>query len=100
MACQLWEQFIRIVFILGSTYVVINVLHRSYIEAVYLSVMAAFVGAVASYIYLALYYRKQSANYAELAKKSKPFDLTSIKKIFTMIAYESIPFVIVGSELL
>ena len=94
---QLWEQFIRIVFILGSTYVVINVLHRSYIEAVYLSVMAAFVGAVASYIYLALYYRKQSANYAELAKKSKPFDLTSIKKIFTMIAYESIPFVIVGS---
>ncbi|MEE8825319.1 putative cell division protein YtgP [Lentilactobacillus sunkii] len=94
---QLWEQFIRIVFILASTYIVIYVLHRSYIEAVYLSVMAAFVGAVASYIYLALYYRKQTANYAELAKKSKPFDLTSIKKIFTMIAYESIPFVIVGS---
>lgn len=94
---QLWEQFVRIVFILVSTYLVIDVFHRSYIEAVYLSVMAAFVGALASYLYLGLYYRKQSAHYAEMAKKSAPFDLTSIKKIFTMIAYESIPFVIVGS---
>ncbi|WP_203629385.1 putative polysaccharide biosynthesis protein [Lentilactobacillus fungorum] len=94
---QLWEQFIRIVFILAATYVVINVLHRSYIEAVYLSVMAAFVGAVASYLYLGIYYKRKSADYAALAAKSKPFDLTSIRKIFLMIAYESIPFVIVGS---
>lgn len=94
---QLWEQFIRIVFILVSTYVVIYVLHRSYIEAVYLSVMAAFVGAVASYLYLGLYYKKQSANYAQMAAKSKPYDLSSIQSIFKMIAYESIPFVIVGS---
>ncbi|MBU9788342.1 polysaccharide biosynthesis protein [Lentilactobacillus sp. IMAU92037] len=94
---QLWEQFIRIVFILVSTYVVIYVLHRSYIEAVYLSVMAAFVGAVASYLYLGLYYKKQSANYVQMAAKSKPYDLSSIQSIFKMIAYESIPFVIVGS---
>lgn len=94
---QLWEQFIRVVFMLAATYVVIFIFHKSFIHAVYLSVMAALVGALASYLYLALYYKKQNADYIERAKQSKPYDLQGLGRTFKMIAYESIPFVVVGS---
>ncbi|GAF36162.1 polysaccharide biosynthesis protein [Lentilactobacillus farraginis] len=94
---QLWEQFIRIIFILVSTYVVIYIFHKTFIHAVYLSVMAALVGALASCFYLATYYKKQSADYAEKSQQSKPYDLEGIGRTFKMIAYESIPFVVVGS---
>ncbi len=94
---QLWEQFIRVIFILVSTYIVIEVLHKTYVHAVYLSVMAALIGAIASYLYLAAYYKKQSPDYAMMAEKSRPYDLESIGHTFKMIAYESVPFVIVGS---
>ncbi|MCV3741308.1 polysaccharide biosynthesis protein [Lentilactobacillus hilgardii] len=94
---QLWEQFIRIVFILAATYVVIFVFHKSFVHAVYLSVMAALVGALASCFYLAIYYKKQESDYTERAKQSKPYDLQGLGQTFKMIAYESVPFVVVGS---
>ncbi|MDH5106943.1 polysaccharide biosynthesis protein [Lentilactobacillus diolivorans] len=94
---QLWEQFIRVIFILVSTYIIINVFHKSFVIAVYYSVFGAVVGAIASYIYLGLYYKKQSSQYAAMAAKSLPDDLSGVKKTLLTIVYESIPFVIVGS---
>lgn len=46
---QLWEQFIRIIVILAGTYWIIERSQQSYVLAVFISVAAAFVGAVASY---------------------------------------------------
>nr|WP_040537901.1 polysaccharide biosynthesis protein [Lentilactobacillus parafarraginis] len=94
---QLWEQFVRVVFILAATYIVINVFHKTYVHAVYLSVMAALIGAVASYLYLGLYFQKQRPEYAEKSRNSKPYDLEGTKRIFKMIAIETVPFIIVGS---
>ncbi|EEI19970.1 hypothetical protein HMPREF0497_1232, partial [Lentilactobacillus buchneri ATCC 11577] len=47
-----------------------------------LSVMAALVGALASYLYLALYYKKQNADYIERAKQSKPYDLQGLGRTY------------------
>lgn len=94
---QLWEQFVRVIFILVTTYMTIFLFHKTFVHAVYLSVMAALVGALASYLYLAFYYRKQRNVYQQKAEKSLPYDLEGLGRTFKMIAYESIPFVVVGS---
>lgn len=94
---QLWEQFIRVIMILVSTYLIIEVFHISYVVAVYYSVLGAVVGAIASYIYLGLYYRKQRHEYRLAAQQSEPLAPESLKHILALIAYESVPFVIVGS---
>ncbi|GAA3606613.1 polysaccharide biosynthesis protein [Secundilactobacillus similis DSM 23365 = JCM 2765] len=94
---QLWEQFIRVIFILVMTYLVIEVWHVSYVVAVYYSVLGAVIGAVASYLYLALYYRKQRGAYRQAAQESEPLAPESLKHILMTIVYESVPFVIVGS---
>lgn len=94
---QLWEQLLRVVFILVSTYLLIYQLHISYVVAVYFSVFAAFVGALASYFYLIYHYQRQLPLYRLAQRKSLPVDLYGIKHTLFMIAYESIPFVIVGA---
>lgn len=94
---QLWEQTFRIIFILASTYLLIYQFHISYVVAVYYSVFAAFVGALASYIYLIHHYHKQIPLYRAEENKSQPLDLHGIKYTLFMIAYESVPFVIVGA---
>ncbi|PWG00340.1 polysaccharide biosynthesis protein [Levilactobacillus bambusae] len=94
---QLWEQLLRITFILAATYLIIDVYHLDFVLAVYYSVFGAFVGAVASYVYLWWYYRKQEPTYRLQAEQSQPFDLHGVGHSLLMIAYESIPFVFVGA---
>ncbi len=94
---QLWEQLLRIIFILGSTYVIIYILHLNFVIAVYSSILGAFIGAIASYLYLGNWFRKKMPEYSQRYRQSKPLDLTSIRKMFMMIIYESVPFVFVGS---
>jgi len=91
---QLWEQFIRIVTILLGTYLIIEVFGKSYRYAVFVSVFAAFVGALASYAYLL----NQLRGYR--APAGNPDDRMSTSELFQMIkvvVYESIPFILVGS---
>lgn len=94
---QLWEQFVRIIFILASTYYIIRVIGGSYIKAVNYSTFATFVGAIASSIYLIYYYMKKRPEYRELTAKSLPADNNDIKGIFIGIIREAIPFIYVGS---
>ncbi|WP_270333913.1 putative polysaccharide biosynthesis protein [Ligilactobacillus acidipiscis] len=94
---QLWEQIFRVVFILSSTYLLIYQFHASYVIAVYFSVFAAFIGALASYFYLLFHYQRQLPLYHAEQKKSLPLDLHGMKHTLFMIAYESMPFVIVGA---
>lgn len=94
---QLWEQTMRIVFIIGSTYFIIYMRSGSYITAVNYSTFATFVGAVASYIYLIHYGIKKLPEYRALYKKSLPVDKTDIKHIFLDIIKDALPFIYVGS---
>lgn len=94
---QLWEQFARILFILLATLLVIEVFHRNYVIAVYFSVFGACVGAIASYLYLFAYIRKQKGHYQKLFQSSAPRSLNNVGRSLLNLWYASIPFVLLGS---
>ena len=94
---QLWEQFARILFILLATLLVIEVFHHNYVIAVYFSVFGAFVGAIASYLYLFAYLRKQWGHYKQLLENSEERALNNVTRSLLNLWYASIPFVLLGS---
>ncbi|MBY7146198.1 polysaccharide biosynthesis protein [Levilactobacillus brevis] len=94
---QLWEQFIRIIVILAGTYWIIERSQQSYVLAVFVSVAAAFVGAVASYAYLLSHLWRQRHTYRQLAAASETSKQHAGRDLLKMVGVESIPFVIVGS---
>lgn len=94
---QLWEQFARILFILLATLLVIEVFHHNYVTAVYFSVFGACVGAIASYLYLFAYLRKQRGHYKRLLEKSEERTLNDVTRSLLNLWYASIPFVLLGS---
>lgn len=92
---QVIEQFMRVLFILISTYIVIYVLHLNFNIAVRTSIFAAFIGACSGLIYLCWYLIRHYHK-----KLSWNFDSTQMIKTFQLIKvtfYESIPFLLVGS---
>ena len=94
---QLWEQFARILFILLATLLVIEVFHHNYVIAVYFSVFGACVGAIASYLYLFAYLRKQWGHYKQLLESSEERALNNVTRSLLNLWYASIPFVLLGS---
>ncbi len=96
---QLWEQLIRVLFILGATYWIMLVQHGSYIKAVNYSTFATFIGALASYIYLIAYSRKRMRHYRELYHESVPVHDMHVFTIFKNIFKEALPFIFVGSAI-
>ncbi|KRM96653.1 polysaccharide biosynthesis protein [Liquorilactobacillus aquaticus DSM 21051] len=94
---QLWEQFVRVLFILGATFVVLEVFHKSYIAAVNFSTFATFVGTIASYIYLLNYARTKMPEYRLLYQESMPVEKQNILILFRNIVSEALPFVLIGS---
>ncbi|WP_311408513.1 putative polysaccharide biosynthesis protein [Liquorilactobacillus uvarum] len=94
---QLWEQFVRVLFILSATFVVLEVFHKSYIVAVNYSTFATFVGTIASYIYLLNYARTKLPEYRMLYHDSQPVEKQNILRLFQSIVSEALPFVLIGS---
>ena len=76
---------------------IIEVLHHDYVTAVYFSVFGACVGAIASYLYLFAYMRKQWGHYRELIENSEPRALNNVSRSLLNLWYASIPFVLLGS---
>lgn len=93
---QLWEQFIRVIVILVGTYVSLELLDYDYTAAVYISVFAAFVGAVASYLYLLRRLRGAAAP-ATVPGDQQASSTRDLLAMIRTIVYESIPFILVGS---
>lgn len=94
---QLWEQFMRVIFMLAATYVVIYLFKQSYVNAVYWSTFATFVGTLASYFYLFNYARKKLPDYRDLYAQSEPLEHTPIVALFKEIIHDALPFVFIGS---
>lgn len=94
---QLWEQLVRVIVILAGTYFIIEVLHKNYIQAVYISVAAAFFGAVFSYGYLLVRLIRHHRGEPAAPDLAEDTSVSQLSKTLLMISYESIPFVIVGS---
>lgn len=96
---QLWEQLMRVIFIIATTFVIMEVFHGSYLQAVNYSTFAAFVGAVFSMLYLIYHGFRKRTEYAELYRQSLPADNNHIPSIFKDIIHDAIPFVVIGSAI-
>lgn len=94
---QLIEQFVRILFILMFTYISYIQMHQSLIVAVSLSTFSAFLGAVASLVYLVYCYNHNSYLYSYKSITIDVEDRLNIKTMFTAMLKEAIPFILVGS---
>lgn len=96
---QLWEQLMRVIFIIATTFVIMEVFHGSYLKAVNYSTFAAFVGAVFSLLYLVYHGFKKRNEYREMYDASLPADNNHIPTIFKNIIHDAIPFVVIGSAI-
>ncbi|MGN7478015.1 putative polysaccharide biosynthesis protein [Solibacillus silvestris] len=93
---QLIEQLIRIVFLLGGAFIVVNVFDGSIITAINLSVFAAFIGAIGGLVTLFYFWKKLRPEIKAvqvIAPKQYQLPYTTMyKEIFKY----SIPVVFVG----
>lgn len=94
---QLFEQVVRILFVLAGAFVVMNVFKGSEKTAVSFAVFAAFLGAIASLVVLYWYWKKLKPEYNALLENSG--NLTSdvsLKNIYKEILVYTVPFALVG----
>lgn len=93
---QLIEQIVRIVVLLGGSFVVVILLKGEPETAVKFAVFAAFVGAIGGLVVLYYYWKKLSPEFNELRQSSVSSGELSYKAIYKEIIQYSIPFVFVG----
>ena len=93
---QVVEQIVRIVFLLGGVYVVLNMMHGSIITAISVATFAAFIGGIASLAVLGWYWVKRKPNLDKLLLKDKGTLNISLFSMYKEIILYSIPFVLVG----
>jgi O-antigen/teichoic acid export membrane protein len=90
---QVVEQIIRIIVILGGSYLVLRVYNGETSTAIGISVFAAFVGAVASMIVLWFFWMKKRPYFKELNAKSATVEKNSLAKIYKELVTYALPFV-------
>ncbi|TQR18009.1 putative polysaccharide biosynthesis protein [Psychrobacillus vulpis] len=94
---QLFEQIIRILFVLAGAFLVMNVFGGSEKTAVSFAVFAAFLGAVASLVVLYWYWQKLKPEFNDLLSTSgKRTSDVSLKDIYKEILVYTVPFALVG----
>lgn len=92
-ASQLIEQIIRILFILGGSYVALNILHLDLKSAVGVAVFGAFAGGISATLYISTKIRKHKK---ELDLDCDlPKDSITNKEILKKIVMYAVPFIII-----
>jgi len=93
---QVIEQIVRIIFLLGGIYVVLNILDGSVTTAISVATFAAFVGGLASLGALIWYWFKRKPHLDELLKEDRGQEEVSLRSMYKEIIAYSIPFIFVG----
>lgn len=93
---QVIEQIARIVFLLGGTFIVLNVLGKSMLLANEIAVFAAAIGAIAAILTLWYYWRKRKPYIDNMVQSDDSNTDVSYKSMYAEILKYSIPFVIVS----
>jgi len=94
---QIVEQLVRIVFLLASVYLIRQILGGSVVTAVSFSTFAAFVGAVASFIYL-IYRLKRTPTVLDRTPEESTNNINiSTNQLLIEIFRTSIPFVFIST---
>ncbi|WP_431804455.1 putative polysaccharide biosynthesis protein [Halobacillus andaensis] len=93
---QVIEQVVRILFLLVSVYVVLNVFEGTIPTAIGFSTFAAFIGGIASLIVLIVYWKKRKPYLdRQLDSQEYTYDLSRKDMFKELISYAG-PFVLVG----
>ena len=90
------EQIIRIAFLLGGAFIVINVLGGSIRSANEIAVFAAFVGGVGALATLFVFWRKRKPHIQKMVETDETDYDFSYKEMYSEIIRYGIPFIIVG----
>lgn len=93
---QFIEQVVRIVFILGGSYYILNIKGGSTEDAVSFSVFSAFLAGVVAFGVLYYFWLKNVKQYNRLLKKSVPHEPRSYPALFSELISYAIPFAILG----
>lgn len=96
---QVIEQFVRILFMLISAFVVLYTLKGSVVTAISYATFAAFVGAVASLVILiVIYYKRKPYEEGAAALAAKPVSTAkvSLLSIYKEVIVYAIPFIAIG----
>ena len=96
---QLWEQIVRIIYMLLLTFFVMKLFGGSYAVAVAHSTFAAFVGAVVAFVYLGYKMWKDMPGMKRLMSEGRPARNMSFGRIVFEVIREALPFVIVTSSI-
>ncbi|MDN6626369.1 MAG: polysaccharide biosynthesis protein [Pisciglobus halotolerans] len=94
---QVLEQIVRVIFMLSAVYVIRIVMGGSMVDAVSMSTFAAFVGALASIVYLGYNVWKKREKLKYEIDHSIHHEEVATNKIFVDIVKTAIPFVLVGA---
>lgn len=93
---QLVEQIVRIIVLLGGSFIVVTLLKGTPVTAIYFAVFAAFVGAVAGLVVLYYFWLKHRQEMNHLLYESVRQEDLTYKDIYKEILHYSIPIVFVG----
>ncbi|MEK3975919.1 putative polysaccharide biosynthesis protein [Psychrobacillus sp. FSL K6-1267] len=94
---QLWEQIVRILFVLAGGFFVVYILNGTEKTAISFAVFAAFLGALASLGVLYWYWKKLKPEFdLKLNDSGSPRSDVSLKNIYKEILIYTVPFALVG----
>ncbi|NVY96861.1 polysaccharide biosynthesis protein [Lactobacillus sp. DCY120] len=94
---QFVEQVARVVYMLGATYLIMQVQHGSYVSAVVQSTFAAFIGALFSLGVLMWYFLRQLPRLRKLSRQSKVVENREEQNFLKEIWAQALPFIILDS---
>ena len=93
---QLIEQIVRILFLLGGAFLVLNVFDGTSKTAVQVAVFSAFIGAIGGLFVLYYYWRKKKPEYDGLLDASTVSHDVSLKTMYSEVVVYAIPVVFLG----
>ncbi|KRL60920.1 polysaccharide biosynthesis protein [Lentilactobacillus parakefiri DSM 10551] len=94
---QFVEQLARVAYMLLSAFIMMRVLHGSWISAVSQSTFAAFIGAVAGLLTLGAYYFRRREDFRQLVASSSNDIHVEAKQLYQEIIAQAVPFIILGA---
>lgn len=95
-ASSVIEQIVRIVFLLGGAFVVVNIIGGSVQTANQVAVFAAFIGGIGALVTLWVFWRKRKPHIQEMVDTDDTDYNFSYKEMYSEIIRYSVPFIIVG----
>lgn len=94
---QFVEQLARVAYMLLTAFIMMRVLHASWVNAVSQSTFAAFIGAVAGLATLGVYYFRRREDFRQLVLSSNNEIQVEAKQLYQEIIAQAVPFIILGA---